>query len=258
MAQSDLIVRNCEQEYLSHFMELYEHTLVENLHFVRNEHFLKYFLQYPGVSKDGVLVAEVKGEIMALAVVSITEIEELRQGNIIELLAKDATSMRALIRAVLNYCKRKKVDSIALVLPPSRVSDEVFKDWIKFETNVMMAKILSISPLLQALFSNEKIKEFYAGRKIGFQVGQETVEIKITSKTIDVSDVKSKKGDETIWVSVSPQTFLKIIFGQMNPYIAYLTRRVRVQSVKNTLLILKLLRMMQLTTPFYTSLADRL
>ena len=258
MAQSDLIVRNCEQEYLSHFMELYEHALVESLHFVRNENFLKYFLQYPGVSKDGVLVAEVTGEIMALAVVSITEIGELRQGNIIELLAKDAASMRALIRAVLNYCKRKKVDSIALVLPPSRASDDVFKDWIKFETNVMMAKILSISSLLQALFSNEKIKAFYAGRKIGFQVGQETVEIKITSETIDVSDVKSKKGDETIWVSVSPQTFLKIIFGQMNPYIAYLTRRVRVQSVKNTLLILKLLRMMQLTTPFYTSLADRL
>lgn len=258
MAQSDLIVRKVEQERLSHFMELYEHTLVENLHFIRNENFLKYFLQYPGVSKDGVLVAEVKGEIMALAVVSITEIEELRQGNIVELLAKDSTSMRALIHAVVDYCKRKKVDSIALVLPPSRASDEVFKDWIKFETNVMMTKVLSVSSLLQALFSSEKIKEFYAGRKIGFQVGQETVEIKITSETIDVSDVKSRKGDEMIWVSVSPQTLLKIIFGQMNPYMAYLTRRVRVRNVRDTLLIIKLLRMMQLTTPFYTSLGDRL
>ena len=253
-----MIVRSCGQEDVSHFMELYEHTFVENPHFVRNENFLRYFMQYPGVDKDGVLVAEVKSEIMGLAVVSITQVGGLRQGNIIELLAKDATSLRALIRAVLDYCKRKDVDSIVLVPPPTRVADEILKDWIKFETNVMMTKILSFSSLLQASFSSEKIKEFYAGQKFLFQVGQETVEIKITSKKIDVSGVESRKRDETIWVSMSPQTFLKIIFDQMNPYVAYLTRRVKVQSVKNTRLILKLLRMMQLTKPFYTSLADRL
>jgi len=259
LAQSSPSVRNYQRNDLQNLIGLYSRSLANSTHFVRNQGFVKYFMQYQGVNEGSVFVAETNGEIIGLAIVSITvEIGGLKQGKIIEFLARDSLSMRALIRVVINFCKGKDVDLIVVVPPASLEVDDIFKDWIKFETNVMMTKILSLPSLLQALLSSEKIITTCAGTSVVFQIGRELVEAKIGPKKVDISQIKGEPRRAKMFMSSSPQTFLKIIFGQLNPYVAYLTGRIRIHNVKNTRPMLKLLCMMQLTAPFYTGLADRL
>lgn len=254
MAPSKLIVRTYRQEDLPYLIGLYNHTLVGSPHFIRNENFLRYFMHYPGVDEDSIFVVSVNDEITGFAILSITTEEGgLRQGDIIELQAKDVSSMHSLIQATLNYCNGKDVDTIVVVPPLLPVAKVALKDWLKLETGVMMVKTLPLSSLLQALFFNEemraRIRNSYGGKKIVFHIGEEIVE---------VGDIDSEPEEAAILVIMSPQTFLKIIFGKVNPYVAYLTRRIRVRGVRNTFPILKLLCAMKLPTPLYVSLADRM
>jgi putative sterol carrier protein len=228
-------------------------------HFVRSEDFIKYFMKYQGVNEDSVFIAEASGEITGLAVVALTtEIGGLKQGNIIELLSKDLSSMRALVKAAVSFCNAKNVDLIVLVPPPTLKTSEIFRDWIKSETNVMMTKILSLSSLLQALLSNEKVRTACSGTRVVFQVGQESIEARIGSEKAEVSKIKGEPKHARMLISASPQIFLRVVFGQLNPYVAYFTGRIRIRGVKDTRFLLKLLSMIQVTAPFYTSLADRL
>jgi putative sterol carrier protein len=205
-----------------------------------------------GVNEDSIFVASVNDQIRGLAILSITTEEGgLKQGNIMELQAQDVSSVHVLIQAALNYCKGKDVDTIVVVPPRLPGANVVFKDWLKLNTGVMMAKTLSLSSLLQALLSNEKIRIFFVGKKkkIVFQIGDDIIK---------VGNIDSGTKEPAILVIMSPQTFLKIVFGQVSPYMAYLTRRVRVRGVRNALSIVKLLCMMKLSIPLYVSLADRI
>ena len=247
-----MIVRTYRQEDLQYLIRLYNHTLAESPHFIRDENFLKYFMHCQGVNEDSIFVASVNDQIRGLAILSITTEEGgLKQGNIMELQAQDVSSVHVLIQAALNYCKGKDVDTIVVVPPRLPGANVVFKDWLKLNTGVMMAKTLSLSSLLQALLSNEKIRIFFAGKKkkIVFQIGDDIIKI---------GNIDSGTKEPTILVIMSPQTFLKIVFGQVSPYMAYLTRRVRVRGVRNALPIIKLLCMMKLSIPLYVSLADRI
>lgn len=217
-------------------------------------------MNYPGVDKDGVFVVEANGEVSGLAIISITEEEEgeFTQANILELQARDSSSMYALIREVVNYSKSQDVDSILLVPPPEVVMEEDLRDWMKLETNVMMTKIVSLSPLLQALLSDKKIRENYAGKELAFQVGPEIAQAKIFSQRVDISIREREPDDPDISVSMSPQTFLGIIFGQINPYVAYLLGRIGIRDFRNTFRMLKLLGLMKLNGPLHASLIERL
>ncbi len=236
---------------MPNLIRLYRHTLAGSPHFFRDENFLRYFMHCPGVDEDSIFVASINHQIIGLAILSITTEEGgLRQGNVIELQVKDVSSMNALIQATLDYCDGKDVDTIVVVPPPHLpLADIVSEDWMKLETGVMMAKTLSPSSLLQALLSNEKTRNSYAGKKIVFHIGEEIVEI---------GDIDSETQEAAALVIMSPRIFLKIIFGQVNPYVAYLTGRISVRGVRNTLSILKLLCMMRLPTPLYASFADRM
>lgn len=202
----------------------------------------------PGVHKDSVFVASADDEITGFAVLSITtEIGGLRQGNLLEFQAKNIPSVQVLIQATLNYCNDKDVDMIVVGSPALSHADEALKDWLKLDVGVMMVKTLSHSALLHALLSNDKIRDLCESRRIVFQIGKETVE---------VGGVENEYEEEAIEVTMSPQTFLRIILGQVNSYVAYLTKRVRIQGVWNILPVLKLMRMMRLPV-FYISPADR-
>lgn len=259
MAPSKLpAVRIFKLEDMPDVIKLYDQSQATNPHFVRDENFLSYFIHYPGAEEDSIFVASVNEEITGLAILSITtEKGGFRQGKIIELQAKDVSSANVLIQRCLNYCNSKNVDMIVVVPPPWLEEAMTLKDWLRFETGVMMVKTLSILSLLQSLLSSEKIRNAYAGERIGFKIGDEVIEIKKTSKLAEVSDIANRKPEEiTVWVIMSPITFLQIIFGQVNPYIAYLTRRIKVKGVLCALPVLKLLRVMKLSAPIYVSLAD--
>ena len=258
MAQSDLTVRNFRQEDLPFLKGLYKDLSTKSFHFIRDESFIRYFMDYPGVDEEGIFVVQTTDEITGFAIVSIIDEVGLRQGKILELQVKDASSMRALIREALNYCRSKDVDTVIVVPPPLGAADEILKDWIKFETGVMMTRTLSVSSVLQALFSDEEIRNSCVNRRIVFHVGDEIVEVKVTPRLVEVNNLDNEPKEADMLVSLSPQTLLKIVFCRANPYLAYLTGRVKVRVMRNTLRILKLLDMMKLAIPFHVSIVDRM
>ena len=250
MTPSKPIVQTYRQGHLSRLIKLYNHTLADTPHFIRDEDFLKYFMQCLGVNKDSIFVASVDDQITGLVIISITtENSGLKQGNIIELQAKDLPSTQALIQVALNFCKDKDVDMIVVVPLPLPKINAVFKDWLKLETGAMMAKALSISSLIRASLSNQEIRDSYEGKKIVFHIGEEIEKF---------GDITSESEKTAILITMSQQTFLKIIFGQVNPYVAYLTRKVKIHPMQNIFPILKLLRRMKMPTSLYVSLIDRI
>jgi len=252
-------VRIFRQEDLAQVITLYDKHFAENLGFDRSEGFLKHFMHYPGVDKNSVFVTEVNSKITGFAVVSVTsEQGGLIQGNVIELRINDASSMRVLIRTIEDYCKKKDVDTIVLVAPTQLGTEEVLKGWLKFDTGVMMAKQLSLSSLLRALLSAQKIRSSYAGRQVAFRIGDEILNARITLEQIYVSDSNDKAGQAATQIRMSPHTFLRIALGQLNPYTAFVTRRIKIRDARNIVPMLRLLYMMRIAQPIYTSLADRL
>ena len=153
MVLSRLDVRTFREEDLAQTVALAHSNPNGCLCFARDELFLRYFIDYPGVSTDSVFVAIENENIVGLAIVAITGEENLRQGDIIELQANDTLSAESLVRAAEDYCAAKDVYMIAVAPPPHIDRRKVFADWQRFETNVMMCKPLSV--LSQEKFKSE-------------------------------------------------------------------------------------------------------
>lgn len=254
-------MRNYRQEDLPYILELYDHTLTGSFHFNRDKNFSKHFMRYPGVHKDSIFVATVDNEITGLAIISIETREwDLRLANIVEFQAKDASSMRALIQVALKYSIGKNVDAIVMVPPPTLASEQALKGWLKFETGVMMVKALSFSSLLQVLFSAREmeLKKYFAGKRVVFGVGDEFVEVKATPERVEISEIDGEPEGDAITLTMSPQTFLKVVFGGIHFFIACLTGKVKIRGVKNVIPIFNLFRMLKLANRVYVSNADRL
>ena len=259
MAPSSLALRNYREGDLPALLKLYDSTIIDSPHFARDKSFLRYLVNSSAADGNNVLVTLQNGEVTGLAVISVT-IEEggLRQGSIIELQAKDALSMRALMQAALDYCSERDADMIAVAPPPSLATDEIFKDWLKLQTGVMMGKLLSPLPLLQALLDTQGIKGYFAGERITFYMDDETIEATITPEAVELTQLDKEPDNSAIFVTLAPEVLLKVVLGQINSYIAYLTGRIKIRGLKNVPLILRLLQMAKLPEPWYATLGDRM
>lgn len=257
MVPCSLVVRNYTEEDFPMLLKIYDSASDESPHFIRDEMFLKHFMHYPGVAQDSIIVATENKEITGLAIISVT-IEEgnLKQASIIELQARNSSSVQALIQAALSYCDNKDVDVIVVAPPLSPVTIEVFRDWLKFDTGVMMGKLLSPIPLLQALLDNHQVRDAFAGKRIVFFIGGEAIEAKIMLQLVEVSSLGKDAGKSDTWVAVTPEAFLEIAFGKADPYTAYLTGKIRAGSLRNVPTILRLLQMLKLAKPCHVTFGD--
>lgn len=259
MVPSDLIVRNYKQEDLPCLIELYDEASDRSPHFPRDKNFLEYFMHYPGVDYDSIFVAVESKKIVGLAIISVTvEEENLRQGRIVELQAKDALSIGALIQAAEQYCHSKDVDVIVAAPPPFAEIDKVFHDWQRFETGAMMGRLLTVMPFLQALLDTDKVKKSYAGKSIIFHIDSETIKVEITPGSVEATEDNAHLDQAAITVAMPANVLLELALGTANPYVAYLTRRLRVRGIRNAAIILKLLRMVRLPKPWPIGLIDRM
>jgi hypothetical protein len=216
-------------------------------------------MNYLHANRRSAFVTEKDGKLTGFAIVSISmELGGLKQGSILELQGEDLPSMRLLVQAALDHCKLNDVDSIVAVPPALPKSNEVFRDWLKFDTGVMMAKSLSPEPWLRALLSSERTRSLYAGKKIVFHIGTDIISTEMTPTEVHFLQASWKQGKAFAHVFMSPEVFLKLILGQLNPYTAYLNRKVKIRGVKNTIPLLKLLYLMRVNAAFFTSLADRM
>lgn len=239
---------------------MYHSISNKSLHYARDEQVLRYLTRYPGVNEDGIFIAEENQEITGLSIVAITQLGELRQGNIIELQAKDAPSLDSLVRTALNYCEGKYLD-VTMVAPPVRLDlEKTFSGWRKFETSVMMCKLLSALPLIKALFDNKGITNSYSGKRIVFYIGSETIEVEITPESVRVAKGNSNSNNNkaAISVTMSGEVLLALAFGITNSYRALLTKQLRIGRLRDAPFILKLLSKIKLNMPLFLALGDRI
>lgn len=234
------MIRNySEEDDLEGILNLYNSM---NIFFSREMKFFRHFINFPGVQKDGIFVALRNGVVDGIAIISIAEKEDIIEGKIIELLAKSILSMDMLIQRAVEYCCNKGADIIFLrSMMDSGMIDPVLNGWIKDDTGVIMAKPLSILPILQILLDIDLVKRFYTGKSILFVFGDETIEVRVTHESLYVSHSIAEITNSAVSVTMDPKTFLEIIFGLINPSVAYLTGKIRIRGVKNVFKILKLL-----------------
>lgn len=258
MHHSKLIVRNYKEEDLPGVLVLYNSISNKSLHYARDEQVLRYLTHYPGVNEDGIFIAEENQEITGLTIVAITQLGELRQGNIIELQAKDAPSLDSLVRTALNYCEGKYLDVIMVAPPVCLDLERAFSGWQRLETTVMMCKLLSALPLIKALLDNKDITNSYSGKRIVFYLDSETIEVEITPESVRVAQGNNNDNKAAISVMMSAKVLFKLAFGVANPYRAFLTRQLRIGRLKDAPFILKLLSKIKLNMPLFASLGDRI
>ncbi len=259
MYPSNLMLRNYEQQDFPGVLKLYDQCMVYMPHFARDEGFIRYLVNCSATNGNNVLVTLENEEITGLAIISVT-IEEggLKQGSIAELQAKDTLSMRALMQAALDYCSEKDADMIAVAPPPSSTTDEIFKDWLEVRSGVMLGKLLSPLPLLQALLDTQRIKSYFAGERIIFYMDGEIIEATITPEVVKLTQLDKEPDNPAIFVTLAPEILLKVVLGQINSCIACLTRKIQIRGLKNVPLILRLLQMAKLPEPWYVTLGDRM
>lgn len=258
MHHSRLSVRNYKEEDLPRVLVLYSSISNNSLHYARDEQVLRYLTHYPGVSEDGIFIAEEDQEIIGLAVVAITDAGEFRQGNIIELQAKDVPSLVSLVRAALHYCEGKYLDMIMAVPPLHLDLERAFSGWQRSETTVMMCKLLSGLSLVKGLLDSKDIRNSYSGKRIIFYIDSEKVEVEVTPESVRVTKGDSDDSRAAISVMVSAKVLLELAFGASNPYRAFLTRQLRIGRLKDAPLILRLLSRIKLNAPMFLPLGDRI
>jgi len=256
LVPSRLIIRNYAEGDLSKILDLYNSTSNNNPSFSRDEHFIRYCARYPGVSEDSIFVAVENENIYGLAIVSISNVGDLKQGNIIELVGRDSSSLELLLQTAEDYCIGKDVDMIATAEPANVDISNVFFKWIRFERTVMMCRPLSILPLVHALLNREEIKNCFAGKQFFFTINTETIQITVKSGDVEVFQLDMSAIRGPLSVVMSSEVFLQISFGTLNPYMAYLTRRLQIKRPRSIPIILRLLRVITLDSPWSTALVD--
>ena len=256
MVASKVHIRNCTEGDLPKILGLYKSTLSKSPCFARDESLLRYFTHYPGVSGDSIFVAVENEGIVGLAIASITSDGDLRQGSIIELQATDTSCLDSLVQAAFNYCAGKDVDIMVAVPPVHLDKGKVFTGWLEFKRTVMMCKPLSILPLLQVLVDTEKMRKSYAGKELLFMVDSEIIRIRVSADRAEAVQVNTACSKLGILLVMSSKTLLEIAFGVVNPYTAYVTRRVRIQRLRDAPKVMKLLRILRLDMPWSVALVD--
>jgi hypothetical protein len=253
---SDVIVRNYKEDDLVGIVNLYNSSPMKGPFFVRDESFVRHFFRYPGVLQDGIFIAQSHGEIEGIAIVSIIEKEDLREGKIIELQAKNTSIIDLLLQKSLQYCRDKGADMVSVKPPTQEGTDRVFSDWIKVAHAIIMVKPLSILPILKGLLRIDLVKKDYVGKSLVFILDDEIFRVEVNANGIRIGELDKTPDNSAIQVTMSSKTALEIIFGWTNPYIAYSARKIKIRGLKNALGVLRLLYFIRIKSPWHVAIVD--
>ena len=252
---SDVVVRNYTEDDLEGIINSYTLTPMKGPFFERNESFLRYFMRYPGV-EDGIFIAQRNREIEGIAIVSISEKEDLREGEIIELWSRSASTVDLLVQKSLQYCSSKGVDRVQVKPPVLEGIDRIFDDWIKMCHPNVMAKPLSVLPIIKALLDTDFVKSHYMRKSFVFILDEEIIRVQVTADGVLTTELDRVQRNSDVLVEMSSKTFLEIVFGWTNPYMAYVARRIRVQGLQNAHMILKLLHSVRIGAAWNVAIVD--
>lgn len=255
----DLIVRNYTEEDISSIVGLYNSSLVASPHFVRDESYFRHFTRYPGVSPQSIFVAARGDSILGVLIISVSNKDEYKEGKVIEVKAEEDTVVEALLRRAVHYCKNESIDMLSVRLPAKLAQSQALTEWMNIgQEGVTMVRSLDPLPLLQAL-CHGKVRDLCRGKGILFVLDDKAIKMKPYQDSLNIAEAdKEKVTDRDIIVAMSSKTFLEVVFGLTSPYLAYLTGRIKIQGMRNTFRVLKLLRAIRIDIPWSVALVDDL
>ena len=253
-----LQIRKYEESDLKSVMKLYERMMSKYVHLTLSENFFKYFMEYPGVYEDGILTVERTGEVVGFEIISILSQMNIKVGNIITFLANDIHSAELLLESAENYCIAQDVDLIMAAPSPHLATTFDIKEWNRFVPSVLIAKGMTLVPLLEAILSRrEDLKRVFGGRTIQLSLEDENIQISIKQDELEVKEIDQETKNHSKLVT-DKKTLLNIIFGQTNPFVAYLRGKLSIRNRKDVLMILRFLRKLKFKDSIFTSLGDRI
>ncbi len=255
---SNLVIRSYRPEDLPGIVELYESTPPKAPFFLRNREYFDYFISFPSVRDDSIFIATGEKGIEGIAIIAIVQ-KGYTVGRIIELWASEVIVEDALVQKAIEYCCDNGIDAVEINSPTFLDTGNTFKSWVRTNPEgVLMVKLLSLVPLLQALFDTTTLKKIGAGKGFLFECEDEIVEVKIGENEVSVGEGdKSQQDLDNILIRVSSKSLLRIVFGLTNPYIAFLTRRINIQGAKNIFRVMRMLRAIRVGQPWTVAIVDR-
>jgi hypothetical protein len=250
-------VRKYIEKDLKSVMELYEHVMNDYVHFSLNEDFLKYYMQFPGVTDNGVLVVEERGKIVGFEIISIVHQMDIKIGSVIIFLAADPLIGRLLLESSEDYCIDQNVDLI-MAVPPPRLSKIFDKYWSRFQPGVLIAKDIKLVPLLDAvLCGKQDLKKLLGNKTINLSVENEFIQICIKKDILRAEKLEQTVKNNSMIV-IDKRVLLNIVFGQVNPIVEYVRGNFSITCRKDLFMILRFLKKIGLKDSIFTSLADRI
>lgn len=254
---SDLTVRPYRPEDLTGVMALYSSSGMHPPHIVRDRAHFDYLLSHPGVKADGAFVAVAEAGIEGLAIVAIVH-KAYSVGKIIELWASGAAAEDALLQRAVEYCVEKKVGSIE-VKAPTFLNLDRSPGWCRADwREVLMAKPLSVLPLLRGLCDSRTLERIGAGKGFLLVCGDETIQMDMGEREASiVSRDKGWRAAGDIVVEMSPQTLLQLVFSPVNAYVVYLRGQIKIRGLSNVPRVMKMLRAVRAGRPWTEAMVDR-
>lgn len=255
---SNLVIRNYRQEDLPAVIELYSSSQIKAPFIVRDKDSFDYFTSYPGVKTDSIFIAASEDKIEGVAILAIIQ-KRYNVGRIIELWATDATAQNALLQKAAEYCRNNDIDAVEVKAPTFLDSGKTFADWQRMDQReVMMAKPLSLVPLFQALLDTTTSAKIGDGKRFLLICDDETIEVEISQAEAKIIERdKSWQDKDGILVEVSSKTLLEMIFGRANPYLAFLSKRIKIRGIRNILPTIQMLKAIRIDQPWTVAIVDR-
>jgi len=228
------------------------------IHLAVDENFLRYFMTYPGVQEEGVLVAERNGEVVGFEIISTHEQKHMHAGKIILFAAEDIDGAQRLLSEAEEYCLEKGVDLLMAVPPPQLASAFRQGNWDRYIHSSLVARGVRLVPLLQAILDTGKEQRRLRGtRNFILALEDEAIQVANQNNRWIVERIdQAPEGVPTL--TTETKTLLNILFGNNNPFLEYLKRNIKIKSFQQGFSILRFLRNIRLKIPIFTSLADKI
>ncbi len=242
-----------ENEDLNSVIELYK---FHNPFFERRKEFFQYILCSPAVHKDGIFVSLFDDTVDGFLIVSINEDRGILVGEIIELFAICVISILELIQTAESYCLERGADIIYLRINIDSREYSILDKWVKYESSAIMAKPLSVYNILESILDIDILYELYTDRTILFVIDEEAIKVCVSSNSFNLTYSNIETNISDVFVAMTSKTFFGIIFGPINPYRAYITRKITIHGVPNSFKILKLLRCIKINVYGRIMLSD--
>jgi hypothetical protein len=254
----EVVVRKLKPQDRRGISRLYASSQPDAPFFRRDEDYFDYFSTHPDVREDSIFVAASQNGIEGVAIMAVV-CEKYALGRIIELRAGGAAAGKALLTRAVDYCRDNHIDAVELSSPVLTDMANLPAGWWPIDRGGrLMAKPLSLAPLLRALAGTPAVGEIGIGRRFLFLCREEAISLRITESGSSVTRRNpSRPGPKNaVTVRLSPATLLGVLSGSLSPYLALVTGRIKVRGIRNTFLVMKLFKAIRINRPWLVAMAD--